>query len=106
MSKATSFVDAHRTPEVEMRSAKSPSKEDTCTAVVLTHVPQLQNCCQVLLVTCQVKTVGPDASTTQARALLYSASSTLFITEHLAQCLHLVHRNHSVKVNGISVTSN
>ena len=57
----------HITPpkcEEELWSAKIPSKEDT--VVVLTHLSQLQNCCQVLLITCQVQIVGPDELTTQA----------------------------------------
>ena len=50
--------------------------------------------------------MGPDGSTTQARALLDSASSTSFITERLAQRLRLVRRSHSVKISGIGATSN
>ena len=61
---------------------------------------------EVLLMTCLVKIVGPDDSTTQVRAMLDSASSTSFIMERLAQHLRLVHRNHSVKISSISVKSN
>ena len=50
--------------------------------------------------------MGPDRSTTQARVLLDSAPSTLFVTEWLVQRLHLVRRNYSVKISGIGVTSN
>ena len=71
-----------------------------------THVSQLQNRRQVLLMTWRVKVVGPDRSTTQARALLDSASSTSFVTKHLAQRLHLVRHNDSVKISSIGATSN
>ena len=90
--------------EEEMRSAKKPPKEDT--TVVSTHVSQLQNCRQVLLMTCRIKIVGPDGSTIQDRVLLDSASSTSFITERLAQRLRLVRRSHRVKISGIGATSN
>ena len=56
--------------------------------------------------TCRVKIVGPDGSTTQARALLDSVSSASFITERLAQRLCLAHRSHSINIGGISATSN
>ena len=70
------------------------------------HVYQLQNYRQVLLLSCCAKIVGHDGSTTQARALLNSASSASFIAEYLAQPICLVHRNHSVNISGISATSN
>ena len=89
--------------ETEPRCAKSPSTEDT--VVASTHVSQLHNCRQVLLMTCRVKIVAPDGSTTHARALLDSASSTSFITERLVQRLRLVRRNCSVKISGIGATS-
>ena len=85
-------------------SAKKPSKADT--TVVSTHVFQLRNRRQVLLMTCRVKIVSPYGSTTQARVLLDSASSTSFITECLVQRLCLVRWNHSVKISGIGVMSN
>ena len=88
----------------EPRSEKKLSKEDT--TVVSTHVLQLRNRCQVLFVTCWIKIVGPDWSTTQARALLDSESSMLSVREHLAQCRRLVRPNHSVKIIVIGTTSN
>ena len=74
--------------------------------VVLTHVPQLKNCRQVLLMTCCVKAVVPDRSTTQARALLDSALSASFITECLAQNLCLARRNYSINISNIGTKSN
>ena len=59
--------------ETELLRDKSPPKEKP--AIISTHVSQLKNCRQILLMTCCVKIVGPDGSTTQARALLDSASS-------------------------------
>ena len=87
---------AHPNRKEERRSEKKPAKEDT--TVVSTHVSQLRNRRQVLLMTCRVKIIGPDRSTTQARALLDSASSISFVTDRLVQRLCLVHRNHSIKL--------
>ena len=50
--------------------------------------------------------MGPDGSASQGTALLDSVSSTSFIMERLAQHLHLVRRNHSIKISGFSETSN
>ena len=55
----------------------------------------------VVLTTCQVQIASADGSRTKARALLDSASSTSFITERLAQRLHLRRRRHSMKVGVI-----
>ena len=95
---------AHLNRKKELWSEKKPATEDT--TVVSTHVPQVWNHRQVLLITCQVKIVGADGSTTQARALLDSASSTSFIRERLMQRLRLARHNHRVKISGIGVTPN
>ena len=90
--------------EEETQSVKTPSKEDT--KVVSTHVSQLQNRCQVLLMTCRVKIVCPDGSTTQVRALLDFVSSSSFVMERLLQRLRLVRCNQSLKINCIGEMSN
>ena len=56
--------------------------------------------------TWRVKIVSADESTTQARALLDSASSTLFNMERLARHLCLMRCNHRVKICGFGATSN
>ena len=67
----------------------------------MTHVSQLGNRRQVLLITCQVKVVGPDGTTSQVRALLDSSSSASFITERLTQRLRLSRHHYGTKVSGI-----
>ena len=77
----------------------SPSKQRPGT---VTYHSQSGGRQPVVLTMCQVRIVSADGSMTKARALLDSASSTLFITESLAQRLHLQRRRHSMKVGGIS----
>ena len=67
----------------------------------VTHHSDLGGCHPVVLTPCQVQIVSADSTTTKARALLDLASSTSFVTESLAQCLHLRRRHHSIKVGGI-----
>ena len=66
---------------------------------VLTHVAH--TCRQCLLMTCRVLIMSPDGRTSQARALRDSASSTSFISERLAQHLHLRHRSRQAQITGI-----
>ncbi len=54
-----------------------------------------------LLMTCRVLVLSPEGVTTQARALLDSASSTSFISEHLAQNLRLTRRRRQAQITGI-----
>ena len=58
--------------------------------------------CQVLLMTCQAQVNTPEGTTMQARALLDLASSTSFITKHLAWQLQLPRKNRRIQVAGIS----
>ena len=68
---------------------------------IVMNVSQLGIHRQVLLTTCQILVKGPDGSTSQARALLDSASATSFISEQLVQWLHLPHQLYKAKVCGI-----
>ena len=68
--------------------------------VVSTHASQLSSSQQVLLMTCRVIAEGHDGSTYQARELLDSTSSASFVSELLAQHLHLPRHNHSSKITG------
>ena len=77
----------------------SPSSQ---TPGTVTHHSHLGTCGRHLVVlVCQVQIEGADSSTTKARALLDSASSTLLIMENLAHHLRLQHWHHSMKVDGI-----
>ena len=77
----------------------SPSKQRPGT---VTYHSDLGGRHPVVLTTYQVHIVSADSSTTKARALFDSASSTLLITESLAECLHLQHRRYSMQVGSIS----
>ena len=51
--------------------------------------------------TCQVWVMTPGCTTMQATVLLDSASSTFFIVERSAQCLHLPRMNQRLQIVGI-----
>ena len=55
-----------------------------------------------LLMTCYVLVHTANGNTVKARALLDSASSASFITEHLARTLHLPRSKHAIKISGIA----
>ena len=72
-------------------------------STVVSHVAQTgSKSRQVLLMTCRVSGRSPDGHTTQARALLDSASSTSFISERLAQHLHLSRLHRLAQIAGIA----
>ena len=54
-----------------------------------------------LLMTCRVLVSSPDGNSVEARALLDSASSALFISERLAQSLSLPRARQNAKISGI-----
>ena len=56
---------------------------------------------RVLLTTCQVRVIASGGSTTNARVLLSSVSSTSFVTECLAQHLHLRCQYRRTQISGI-----
>ena len=62
------------------------------------HVLDLSVSEQVLLMTCKVKAIGPDGSSTIARALINLASSCSFSHERLAQHLRLPCGSKSARV--------
>ena len=90
------------------KEAKVPDTESQCKddpGVVTTHTSQSSSSHQVLLMTCQVRVTSPDGHATKTRALLDSASSASFITERLAQHLHLPRRHHDMKISSIGGAS-
>ena len=56
----------------------------------------------MLLMTCCVLVEGPDGSMARARAILDSASSASFISERLAQRLHLCRSRHHARISGFA----
>ena len=56
---------------------------------------------RALMMTCQIGVVTSDGHVTKARALLDCASSTSFVTEHLARRLQLPRQRQRVQVAGI-----
>ena len=90
----------------ESKPSDSNSKEsvptDNNTPTLLSHVAHADATSkQILLMTCRVLVITPGGQTTQARALLDSASSTSFVSERLAQLLRLPRRNHLARIAGI-----
>ena len=55
-----------------------------------------------LLMTCRILIVEPDGHPIEVRALLDRASSTVFITEQLPQCLRLPCSPQKVNITGIA----
>ena len=55
-----------------------------------------------LMMTCPVLISNPDGSSVEARALLDSASSASFVSERLAQALHLPRSKHGAKIMGVA----
>ena len=56
----------------------------------------------LLLMTCNVTVISPAGYSVQARALLDSASSTSFVSEKLAQCLHLPRSSQNALISGVA----
>ena len=56
----------------------------------------------LLLMTCRVLVEGSDGSTMEARAILDSGSSASFISERLAQGLHLSRSKQSTRISGVA----
>ena len=84
------------------RPSASPSTSETSssnqTSTVPSHVAELF---YALLMTCRLQIVTPNGLTTQAKGLLDSASSTSFMSEHMAQCLSLHHSCQFAKIVGV-----
>ena len=55
-----------------------------------------------LLMTCCVLSHGPDGSSIHTRALLDSASSVSFVSECLAQALHLKQSHRDTRIHGVA----
>ena len=81
---------------------KPPEDKPPPTSTVHSHTAQNSTKSQqALLMTSRVLVVSPGGPTTQARALLDSASSTSFISERLAQRLHLPRSHETLQFAGI-----
>lgn len=52
--------------------------------------------------TCRILVEAPDGSSIEARALLDSASSALFVSEQLAQSLQLPRSHQSIRISGVA----
>ena len=97
-------MELEATPQTLKKA--SPSSEKKTSSNVVSHTLHVgDHRCQVLLTTCQVRLTASDASTTLARALLDSASSTSFMTECLAQGLHLPQQHCPLQISGIGRTA-
>ena len=80
---------------------KPPEDKPPPTSTVHSHTAQNSTKSQqALLMTSRVLVVSPGGPTTQVRALLDSASSTSFISERLAQRLHLPPSHETLQIAG------
>ena len=83
-------------------AAPVPTKPSSVTNSVLSPVAQTgPKFHHPLLMTCRVFILSPNGITTQARALLDSASSTSFVSERLAQHLRLPRLRRQAQITGI-----
>ena len=82
----------------DRKTGKSSSRSRESTHMVTANISRTMQHMRVLQIMCRVQIFGPDASTTQAGALLDSAS---FITECLAQHLGLKQKRVNVNITGI-----
>ena len=97
----------HTLLHLEDRSSEQESKSKEQANMFVSHVAQTGSCRQqALLMTCLVQVTTADCRTTQARALLDSASSTSFMSEHLAQLLRLPRTRKTAHIAGIGGLSN
>lgn len=82
------------------RESRDQTSSDSTTPIstLSTMGPQSN----LLLMTCCILVEAPDGSTTQARAILDSASSASFVSERLAQNLHLPCVNQSTRISGVA----
>ena len=71
------------------KAAKASPHSGESTDVVTANVLRTAQHKQFLSMTCKVRILGPDGSTTQAKALLDPAFSTSFITEGLVAATRL-----------------
>ena len=98
-------LDKEANPQRQTNASLS-SSESTPGNVTSYTSKSSDHCRQALLMTCQVRLTASDGSTTIARALLDSASSTSFVTERLAQHLHLPRQYCYTQISGIgSITT-
>ena len=85
------------------RQAAAPSSslpaEGSETPVVSNAAVALKS--NSLLMTCCVMVSAPDGSSIEARAILDSASSASFVSEHLAQSLCLPRSTRNARISGI-----
>ena len=82
----------------DRKAPKASPHSGESTDVITANVSRTTQHKQVLLMTCEVQILGPDGSTTQARVLLNSATSTSFITELLAQRLNLKRKRVEINI--------
>ena len=83
-------------------TASMHSPRSDAVSSVHSHVAQTQaKPSQFLLMTCRVLVMSTDGHTTQARALLDSVSSASFISERLAQRLHLSRHHRPAQITGV-----
>ena len=93
----------HTVLHIENPSGQGPSHPATngdVNSVISNAATGLKT--DALMMTCRVLVNSPDGRTMEARALLDSASTASFVSERLAQALHLRRTSHSATISGIA----
>lgn len=85
-------------PDPQGRGANSTEPLNS----IVSHISQAVVKSHVLLMTCRVQVVAVDGSSTPARALLDSGSSTSFISERLARLPRTPHRAQIIGIGNLS----
>ena len=95
-------LDKEANPQRQANASLSSSESTCIPGNIMSHTSQSSDRRgRVLLMTCQVRVMASEGCTTIARALLYLASSTSFVTKHLAQRLHLRRQYRQVQISSI-----
>ncbi len=95
------FLHAEDYGKQQLPPANSHSSSDSRTNSVISNIAAGLNV-NTLMMTCRVLISNHDGSVIESRALLDSASSASFISERLAQTLHLPRSKHSARITGIA----
>ena len=86
-------------PPPSVNSTPATVMPETSTVVTNTAIELKSNS---LLMTCRILIHAPDGTSVEARALLDNASSASFVSQRLAQSLHLPRASQRAKISGIA----
>ena len=93
-------LDAKKSSIPSRTRSASPALEQLSSSVC-NHTSMIDAPKTVLLMTCQLRVIGPNNAETRARALIDPWSSTSFVSEHVVQHLRLPRKSSSISIRGI-----